>query len=156
MTAPGLQIKDRLELHVERIPWSGCWVWTGAVDEWGYGRINVSGKNRRAYQVSFETFLGERKGFCVLHKCDVYSCINPDHLYLGTLKDNAQDMVRRGRQNNIAGEYNGNAILTKQDVQEIFHSNEMNVVLARKYGVDRTTIYKIRKSVTWKCLTKFL
>jgi len=94
-----LTIKERLDLHVDKTSSSkGCWLWTGAKVNNGYGRIKVSKIARLAHIVSYESYVGmvPKHLFC-LHDCDIRSCINPDHLFLGTAKDNTQDMLEKGR-----------------------------------------------------------
>jgi len=84
---------------------TGCWNWTLSKDNAGYGRLKVqmgardkfrmTSTHRRAYEV----FVGDiPKGMCVCHKCDNPSCCNPEHLFIGTHKDNMQDMISKGRQ----------------------------------------------------------
>lgn len=90
---------------------NGCWVYSGACDRRGYGRPGIgvgvyeSGhpKTRRyyAHRRSYEIHNGPiPKGMLVLHKCDNPPCCNPEHLYLGTDKDNSHDCARKGRRNN--------------------------------------------------------
>lgn len=76
-----------------------CWLWTGPTNERGYGRARIMGTIRRAHRVSWEMSFGEiPRGLCVLHRCDVPACVRPDHLWLGTLRDNNLDKVSKGRQ----------------------------------------------------------
>lgn len=78
-------------------PPSGCWLWEGGVNPSGYGVLGIVGRNQRAHRVSFEEFHGPiPDGMQVLHRCDVKSCVNPNHLYAGTSQDNANDRVKRG------------------------------------------------------------
>lgn len=78
-------------------PMCGCWLWTGSLQKDGYGLIK-DGRMRTAHRVSWELHRGPIPArACVLHKCDVRSCVNPDHLWLGSLRDNAVDMARKKR-----------------------------------------------------------
>ena len=82
----------------------GCWEWLGGDDGKGYGTISSRGGSRlspeKAHRVSYEMAFGEiPKGLNVCHKCDNPPCTNPEHLFLGTQKDNAMDMVSKGRMN---------------------------------------------------------
>lgn len=76
-----------------------CWEWVGKRDREGYGLVKWFGKLRRAHRVQWIYRNGAPPFWMhVLHKCDNPPCIRPEHLYLGTDKDNAQDRVTRGRQ----------------------------------------------------------
>lgn len=96
-------IADRFARKWIGEPNSGCWLWLGSIDRKGYGQIRVplaDGGNqlRVATHVSVELHGGTvPPGMCVLHRCDVPGCVNPDHLFVGTFKDNTQDMIRKGR-----------------------------------------------------------
>jgi hypothetical protein len=77
-----------------------CWVWTGARIGFGYGQMSLSGKSARVHRLMLERKLGRRlvSGECALHHCDNPSCVNPEHLFPGTLQDNARDKCAKGRQ----------------------------------------------------------
>lgn len=76
----------------------GCWLWTGATKPTGYGNFGVSGRTVTAHRFAYEQFVGViGDGLCVLHHCDNPSCVNPEHLFLGTQGDNMRDMTRKGR-----------------------------------------------------------
>jgi len=89
---------DFIESRIERIPFSGCWLWMGATVEDGYGQIQVGRQFKRAHRVVYELLVGpipERAH--LLHRCDVPGCVNPAHLYPGTPKRNMADCIERGR-----------------------------------------------------------
>lgn len=77
-----------------------CWKWTGQVQNKGYGYINAwpGRKHISAHRFAYEYYIGPIGGQNVLHKCDNRKCVNPAHLFLGSLLDNVQDMIRKGRQ----------------------------------------------------------
>lgn len=82
-------------------PNSGCWLWTSSFHQDGYGIMRDNGRMRLAHRISWELHNGAiPHGMCVCHKCDVRCCVNPDHMFLGSLRDNAIDMARKGRVGN--------------------------------------------------------
>jgi hypothetical protein len=90
-------LHDRL---ISRIVCAGseCWHWVGVRSDFGYGRMTYEGRTQAAHRLSYRAFVGEiPDGFSVLHRCDNPSCINPDHLWLGTYADNRRDCQDKGR-----------------------------------------------------------
>ncbi len=93
-----VSIAERFENYVDRIPWSGCWLWNKGVNNTGYGTTCVEGKWKLSHRLSWEFHYGDIPvGMSVLHKCDVRSCVNPLHLFLGTQSDNVRDRQEKGR-----------------------------------------------------------
>ena len=81
-----------------------CWIWTGAVSSNGYGHIGIDGKMILAHRASYALKNGEiKKGLQVNHHCDNKLCVNPEHLYAGTQKQNIADCISRGRFNKPKG-----------------------------------------------------
>ena len=79
-------------------PNSGCWLWLGALHVFGYGKFGLHEKIYHAHRIAWQLLRGRiSSGLQVLHKCDNPSCVNPDHLFLGTQKDNIHDMWQKGR-----------------------------------------------------------
>lgn len=78
---------------------NGCWLWSGYRTPFGHGTFTIrKGAVRYAHRVAYALHSGaDLAGVVVCHRCDMPSCVNPDHLYVGTMADNARDMVERGR-----------------------------------------------------------
>ena len=82
------------------IPETGCHIWLGTVCKDGYGRISTRerGTDQLVHRLAYKQFVGPiPDSLKVCHRCDVPSCVNPDHLVLGTQKDNLRDMFAKGR-----------------------------------------------------------
>lgn len=147
-------LKDRLTgkfVVTER----GCWEWTAGKTTSGYGTLGVEDrKTKLAHRVSYESNVGPiPDGLCVLHKCDVPSCINPDHLFLGTRVDNNQDMVGKGRQRGCPpGEKHHNCKLTDEKVLKIRLDKRSCKIVGPEYGVTDVLVSRIRRRKIWKHL----
>ena len=89
---------SRFFAKVSPEPNSGCWLWTGAAINTGYGVINVRPKLWLAHRLSYRAFVGPIGGLLVLHRCDVRCCVNPERLFTGSQADNMADMLGKGRQ----------------------------------------------------------
>lgn len=129
-----------------------CWLWTGSKALYGLFRVTPHhrvGAHRYAYKLAF----GEvPNGMLVCHKCDVPICVNPDHLFLGTPRDNADDMIQKGRANPPYGDRSGRKKLSYaivQDIRKAYISGVRIKDLATHYGVRREAIYLAVKYKTW-------
>lgn len=90
--------RANFEAMVATEPNTGCWLWTGYVNQDGYGHFNIGGRIEKAHRVAYSDAKGEiPSGYLVLHKCDQPSCVNPDHLRIGTDVENGDDKARRRR-----------------------------------------------------------
>jgi hypothetical protein len=128
---------------------NGCWQWRSHTDKDGYGILYGNNKNIRAHRLSYEIHHGAiKEGMIICHHCDNPGCVNPDHLFAGTQKDNAQDALNKGR--HYTGEKNGRSKLTKEIVKEILVSDLNGQQLADKFGVTRATINRVKRGESWQ------
>lgn len=130
----------------------GCWTWTGYIRPGGYGEAYFGTKPNRervlAHRAVYEAFIGDLSGKLVCHSCDNPSCVNPAHLFLGTIQDNMDDRNAKGRQ--ARGEKNAPAKLTEAEVRAIRADERGCKKLSKAYGVHEGTIMSIRRGTTWK------
>ena len=140
--------RERLEENAERIPWSGCWLWTGHAGR--YGQVKIGGKVIGAHRAAYQEFVGPiPDGVEVCHKCDVGVCINPDHLFLSSHVGNMADMVAKGRGPKADGERNNKARISSADADYIKTSPARNVDLAAKFCLSSSHICNIKKGRFW-------
>jgi hypothetical protein len=149
--------EERFHAKYEIDPNTECWVWTGMRKKLGYGRIKVVGARRYllAHRVSWELYYGViPPGICVCHACDVPACVNPNHLFLGTVQDNIRDKINKGRHrgwffpNRKSKRYK----LTEENVLSIRERKMKESEYANFFGVTRATISDILKNRTWRHL----
>lgn len=152
-------IQQRFEEKFEPVTESGCWIWTaglkGKDEKQSYGLFRVGSRIRKAHQVSWEIYKGEipkgsgYHGTCVCHQCDTPSCVNPDHLFLGTMRDNNDDKTNKHRV--PRGSNHHSTTLTEKQVMEIksLSTSKSQKELAAMFGVSRQNIGSIQNSVTW-------
>jgi hypothetical protein len=120
---------------------SDCWVWTGSIRR-GYGQCKYQGKNVYAHRASWMQYVGEiPNGLCVCHRCDNPLCVNPLHLFLGSMADNNLDMARKGR---------AASKITAVQVRLIRDSTLSCQTLAREYGISVSQVSRIRTHKKWK------
>ena len=125
----------------------GCWLWAGLVSPQGYGRIGVYHRGmQQAHRMAWELCYGPiPEGVSVLHKCGVRGCSRPNHLYLGTAKENARDMA--------INESTNTTRLTATDIPLIKTLSKRGWTLqklARFFGVTYQNIRRILHEETWR------
>jgi hypothetical protein len=147
-------IKDLIEARSERIPETGCWIWTGPLRGNGYGGF---GKKDYAHRAAYRAYHGKiPDGLQVLHRCDVPLCVNPAHLFAGTQKQNVHDARIKGRLvgNTLIGAAHGATRLTWDDVAGIRALSRAGVTkawIARKFGISHSQASRIVANRSW-CL----
>lgn len=149
-------VEARFWAKVDKRAPDECWPWTASLDMKGYGQFWDGERRRPAHAYSFELFNGVLLGeFICCHHCDNPICVNPYHLFAGTVADNMRDMRDKGRryQPDVKGENNGRAKLTRETVEELrrrFAAGESRASLSRAFGVCWTVIDYAVKGQSWK------
>lgn len=164
LTAPDRNIIDRLDRSGD------CWLWQGKLDERGRGRVWHNGHIKLHHRAVWEILVGRiPDGALLCHHCDNPRCANPSHLYVGDGKTNVADMFDRhrhwtqvdptraqslgkinGAKNTWArGERNPKAKLSADQAAQIRDSRESATVVARRFGIDRATVHRIRRGDLW-------
>ena len=139
-------------------PEGDCWLWTGARNPCGYGNLKLDGRNALAHRVSWEMRYGPipsgpgHHGTCVLHRCDVPACVNPEHLRLGSQAENVADKYQkgRGRHTGAPGESHWSARLTENDVRAIRAAPGTREDIAACFGVTASHVGAIRRREKWR------
>lgn len=153
---PSRPLGERFWDKVQRAGEDDCWMWTGARHRFGYGRIGVGAPSRAtetAHRVSWVLHFGPiPSGKHVLHHCDNPPCVNPRHLFLGDQAANVADMWAkgRGRITHRRGEAHPWSKFTAEEVAEIRASAEPAGSIARRFGVSREAVYRIRRGLNWR------
>ena len=145
-------IKARFWTKVKKT--SSCWLWQGALNE-GYGNFGIDGQNYRAHRIAWTISRKKKpKNLCVLHKCDNPKCVNPAHLFLGTISDNNIDCALKGRMviPHPKGENHPKAKICEKDVRDIrqFYIDGLSFrEIACKYNISRCQTTRIVTRRNW-------
>lgn len=144
--------RERFEEKIERIPFSTCWIWTGASGANGYGRVTARQQCHSAHRLAWLLFRGDiPAGLHVLHTCDVRCCVNPEHLFLGTVQDNSDDMVQKRRQTfgtrHPMVKLNDDAV---REIRRLMSEGAKGERVARQFSVSGATISLIHHGKIWK------
>lgn len=128
-------------------PNTGCWLWGAKVNPKGYGQIHIGGRSggpKQAHRHLVESIGYSINGHHVLHTCDVPSCVNPEHLRIGTNDDNVADRVRKRRS---SGKLTEGQVL---DIRRRIASGEVHRMVALDYGITRSAVSMVGSRVIYK------
>jgi len=146
-------LDERIRMNSMPVPHCGCWIWVKSLNGKGYPQLTFRMKRMDGNRAAWVAFQGEiPAGMHVLHKCNTRSCVNPDHLYLGTDVENHADRVAAGTALPppvLLGEAHAGSILTESQVIAIRASRDRHVDLAARYGVSTHAIAAVRSRKNW-------
>jgi hypothetical protein len=134
-------------------PNSGCYLWIGPAQKCTENYWQARFDDKLAGRVAWQLKYGDiPPGLCVLHKCDNPMCVCPEHLFLGTRKENTMDMMRKGRnrQGIKLGEAHPKATVTDDLVRAVRAFDGPPIAISRALKISRWVVYNILKNRTWR------
>jgi hypothetical protein len=144
---PRQSIDERFWSKVDKKTTEECWNWKASFCG-KYGQITVDKEKHLAHRFSWIIHHGNPGNLLVCHKCDNPSCVNPNHLFLGTPLENTHDMISKNRK--PLGEKHRSSKLTTEQIYDIRACNLSQTQLAAIYGVDQSQISNIKNRKQWK------
>lgn len=147
------KLQGPLEEYYIGEPNSGCWLWLGWTNRDGYGQL-WDGELKRsplAHRAVYEKLVGPiPEGMKLLHRCDVPCCVNPEHMFIGTVADNNADM--RAKKRHARGAGHGRSKLSEEQVIEVRAAAGTHREIAAKFGISHATVNDIKMRKRWKHL----
>lgn len=156
---------DRVMNRIVRVPEAGCWLFTGALNESGYGIVGKGSRGAgvdRAHRITYQHYVGPiPDSLFVCHHCDVPSCCNPEHLFIGTNDENMRDCRAKGRDAkppknpHVVGEVHpGHKLIAAQvlEMRALRAKGHTLRSLADRYGIGDPTVHRITTGKSWKHL----
>lgn len=148
--------EDRFWEKVNKKSDDECWEWIGYKDNKGYGILNNQ-HSTKAHRISWVIHNGKIPNkMCVCHHCDNPSCVNPNHLWLGSVAENNRDKELKGRHNGLRGERNFGSVLTEKQVlviRDLYKTGNYSTYdLSEIFEVSRNCISRIINRKTWSYL----
>lgn len=139
--------KSKLDQLTDAKGADGCVEFSGWAYGHEYGQVSIDKKTHYAHRVSYEMHIGEiPDGMVVMHKCDNTKCFNPDHLMLGTQRENIHDMQNKGRRPRT---YSKITAEIAAEIRRLLSSGVFQNDIAKMFGIAQTTISQIKRNKTW-------
>jgi hypothetical protein len=159
-----IDLKIKIDSLCTPEPNTGCWLWIGSINKFGYGMVGYNRIQNYAHRLSYEVYKGSiPEGLLIRHSCDQPSCVNPDHLELGTDMDNNKDMVNRGREwyqktvsNFRVGESVSNSKYTESQIVNVYKLLKQGVPvceISKTLNIPRNHISNIKSGKCWNHIT---
>lgn len=133
-----------------------CWLWLAAPQKDGYGAFHLDDQKVAAHRIAWmiKHPRVSAEGMCVCHTCDVRSCVNPAHLFLGTHQENVADRHAKGRSSPPKGSANGQSKLDERTVREMriiyARGGISQCELGKRYGITQSVTHALLHRRTWK------
>lgn len=143
-------MNDFIQRHANkwRLSGGGCWEWIAAEDGYGYGAVYHRRKVTKAHRAFYIELIGDiPAGMDLCHKCDNRKCVNPEHMFVGTRKQNMEDCVRKGRFPRRDASHK--AKITKKIADSIRSDNRKYREIAEEHGVSLALISAIKTKGHW-------
>jgi hypothetical protein len=133
---------------------SGCWLYTGGISSSGYGIVSIKNRSVHVHRLAYSLKCGPiPEATCVLHRCDIRRCINPDHLFLGSLADNNRDCMDKGRTADRRGEKNTGAKFTPKRVARVRRAygtgRFSQRTVGEMFGISQQQVSSIVRGQAW-------
>ena len=151
MNTAKLSLREKLLWHSATDQKTGCRLWVGSCFPNGYGHLQTREKAHLTHRLAYELFVGPiPEGLHICHRCDTPACINPAHLFPGTNRDNALDMVAKGRApaTTHPGARNPNAKITQEQAEQIVKAIGSCRQIAKQFGISASQVARIRSGRT--------
>ena len=144
---------SRFVAFVSPEPNSGCWLWCGSIVHGGYGKFKISNVNFIASRVAFTMFVQQiPQGMVVCHKCDTPTCVNPEHLFIGTQRENVADREAKGR--GAYGDRHRSKLSSSQviEIRRLFKRGARNIDIAQQFNISQALASFIKNRRLWRCI----
>lgn len=142
------KLKKRFNINSLRTNEKGCKLWSENDSDW-YGSFRFGNKIVKAHRAAYILFIGDiPEGMHVCHTCDVKNCVNPDHLFIGTHRDNMIDMHSKGRWR--TGNYGDHLKLSQAMADLIYWDSRSHQIISNEYGISRSLVSNIKNNRVWR------